>query len=205
MKCNKIIFNMLTLFSVGKLILKKLNSINKNIKLLMMATQADFDAIISRIDASTTFLANEVRTLQEEIKAQGLPQDAEDSILGKLGDLASRLEAIGSSTDDALPGIVGSTTPAPLRRNTDDSTASNAQGDTKPQPPVTDANTGENTPKSDGAKTDNESANVVYNPKATPAEPLPGDKQTVLSGNVGVENASIAEAKTDKNSGKAKK
>lgn len=80
---------------------------NQNVTI--MATDEQFEALLTRIDNSTNGIAQQLRDLKDQIANQGLPKDVEDRILAKLETAATKLEAVGkedpeeSLPDESLP------------------------------------------------------------------------------------------------------
>lgn len=66
----------------------------------IMATLENFQAALTRIDAATTDIANDIRSLKDQIANQGLPADVEANILSQLEAKAAQLEAIGAETPE---------------------------------------------------------------------------------------------------------
>jgi hypothetical protein len=66
----------------------------KHIKRIM-AKLEQFEAIIDRIDARTSEIAEELRILQGQISGQGLPAEVEEVILSRLSAVADKLDAVG--------------------------------------------------------------------------------------------------------------
>ncbi len=73
-----------------------------NLKLnAIMASQAQFDEALSRIDVATTNIAEDLRGLKDIIAGAGLPSDVEDQVLAKLENAATKLEAVAAETPEA--------------------------------------------------------------------------------------------------------
>lgn len=71
----------------------------------IMATQEQFDQVLSRIDEATNNIADDLRSLKDVIEGSGLPAAIEDQVLAKLEAAAQKLEEVASSTpDDGTPG-----------------------------------------------------------------------------------------------------
>ena len=69
----------------------------------IMATNEQFEALLTRIDNSTNGIAQQLRDLKDQLANQGLPKELEDAILAKLETAAAKLEAVGKE-DPSLPG-----------------------------------------------------------------------------------------------------
>lgn len=69
-----------------------------------MATLAEFQQALDRINAATTDIAGDIQSLKDQIAGQGLPADVENQVLGQLNDIATKLEAIGQSVENPVPG-----------------------------------------------------------------------------------------------------
>jgi hypothetical protein len=78
-----------------------------NFKINKMPTEEQFQSAIQRIDDATTDIANDIRSLKDQIADQGLPADVEESILAKLESTAAQLEAIGASVENPVPDVSG--------------------------------------------------------------------------------------------------
>ena len=82
--------------------------ITNNVKIqTIMATQEQFEAVLSRIDTATTDIAADIRSLKEPITNAGLTQEIEDMILSKLDAAATKLEGIGAETPPPETGLEG--------------------------------------------------------------------------------------------------
>lgn len=82
-------------------ILKELKILN----LQIMAKQEQFDAVLTRIDAATNKIADQLRALKDQIANQGLPGDVEDAVLARLETAATQLEAVGASPENPVPDV----------------------------------------------------------------------------------------------------
>jgi len=69
----------------------------------MALTEQQFTEVLSRIDTATTGIANKISALQEEIKGAGLPASVEESVLAKLGTIATNLEGIAKDPENPTP------------------------------------------------------------------------------------------------------
>lgn len=78
-----------------------------NFKINKMPTQEQFESALQRIDDATTDIANDIRSLKDQIADQGLPKDVEESIFARLDNTAAKLEAIGASVDNPVPDTTG--------------------------------------------------------------------------------------------------
>lgn len=70
-----------------------------------MASLEQFETALSRIDAATTNIANQLRDLRDQIANQGLPADVESTVLTRLETAATQLEAVGQSVENPVPPI----------------------------------------------------------------------------------------------------
>lgn len=75
-----------------------------------MATLEQFEAALTRIDGATTNIANELQSLKDQIANQGLPSDVEANVLARLDAAATKLEGIGKTPENPVPGDNGGTT-----------------------------------------------------------------------------------------------
>lgn len=82
-------------------LLKELKIINTNI----MAKQEQFDAVITRIDAATTAIADQLRDLKEQLTNAGLSAEVEAAVLARLETSATQLEAVGKDPENPVPEI----------------------------------------------------------------------------------------------------
>lgn len=69
----------------------------------IMATLAQFEDALNRIDEATTATAEELRSLREELTNAGLDAETEASVLARLNTAADRLEAVGASVEEPVP------------------------------------------------------------------------------------------------------
>lgn len=69
----------------------------------IMATQAQFETALNRIDAATTATAEKLRELAAQIEGAGLSAEVESSVLARLETAASQLEAIGGNVENPVP------------------------------------------------------------------------------------------------------
>jgi hypothetical protein len=70
----------------------------------IMATNEQFEALLTRIDTSTNGIAQQLRDLKDQIANQGLSKELEDAILAKLETAATKLEAVGKEDpDESIP------------------------------------------------------------------------------------------------------
>jgi hypothetical protein len=81
---------------------------------LIMATNEQFEALLTRIDLGTNRVAQELRDIKEELKNMGLSKADEDRIVARLDNAATKLESVGkedpeesqpdeSQPDESLP------------------------------------------------------------------------------------------------------
>lgn len=72
----------------------------------IMATQEQFNEVISRIGAAMENVAADIRSIKEQLSGAGLPAEVEDSILTQLEGIATRAESIAAETPEtpAEPG-----------------------------------------------------------------------------------------------------
>lgn len=68
-----------------------------------MATEQDFLTSLGRIDAATDNIAADLRALADQIAGGGLSSTIEGSVLAKLNDAATKLEAVAATTPDGEP------------------------------------------------------------------------------------------------------
>lgn len=69
----------------------------------IMATLAQFEAALARIDAATTDIAADLQALKDQIAGAGLSSEVESEVLAKLEAAASKLEGIGGSVENPVP------------------------------------------------------------------------------------------------------
>jgi len=81
----------------------QLSRIEQKLDQLMALTEQQFTEVLSRIDTATTGIANKISALQEEIKGAGLPASVEESVLAKLGTIATNLEGIAKDPENPTP------------------------------------------------------------------------------------------------------
>lgn len=75
-----------------------------NIKIeKIMATEQEWLDVLSRIDVATTNIAEDIRSLKDQIAGQGLPQEVEDRIKAQLEAKATQLEGIAADTENPVP------------------------------------------------------------------------------------------------------
>jgi uncharacterized protein (UPF0335 family) len=67
----------------------------------IMATLEQFAAQLNRIDDATNAIADELRSLREDLKGQGLSSELETELLDRLSSAADRLTAIAAPPDPA--------------------------------------------------------------------------------------------------------
>jgi hypothetical protein len=85
----------------------------------IMASLQEFEQALSRIDAATTDIADDLRKLTEDLQNAGLPASVEADVLARLNAAADRLEAIGGNVanpdpvGDGTGTTEGGTPPAP--------------------------------------------------------------------------------------------
>lgn len=70
-----------------------------------MATIEQFESALSRIDAATTNIANQLRDLKDQIANQGLSAEVEANVLSRLETAASQLEQVGQSVENPTPDV----------------------------------------------------------------------------------------------------
>jgi hypothetical protein len=68
-----------------------------------MATQADYDALIDRLNAATSKVAGVLRDLRDKLAAGGMTADEEAAELAKLGAVADSLDALGADPTNPIP------------------------------------------------------------------------------------------------------
>jgi septal ring factor EnvC (AmiA/AmiB activator) len=71
----------------------------------IMADIQAFETALTRIDAATTNIANQLRELKDQLANQGLPADVENTVLARLESAASQLEAVGQSVENPVPPV----------------------------------------------------------------------------------------------------
>lgn len=86
-------------------ILKLLKDIKNQNKELMARTQEQWESILTRIDAATTNIAQQLRDLKDQIANQGLPADVEEAIFTRLDTAATQLEQVGASPENPVPPV----------------------------------------------------------------------------------------------------
>lgn len=69
----------------------------------IVATLADFQTALTRIDTATTEIAADIQRLLDKIAAGGLSDTEEAQVLAQIGTLAERLEGIGASVENPVP------------------------------------------------------------------------------------------------------
>lgn len=85
-------------------LLKLLKIINQKTDKIM-ATQEQFESALTRIDAATTAIADQLRDLRDQITNAGLSAEVEASVLARLETAATQLEAVGQSVENPTPEI----------------------------------------------------------------------------------------------------
>lgn len=80
-----------------------LMSIRAHLKNFMAVTEAQFDAVLSRIDTGTNAVAARIRSLEDAIRNQGLTPEQEEALLARTTGLADALEAIGKDPNNPVP------------------------------------------------------------------------------------------------------
>lgn len=80
----------------------EIKSINTKIEKIM-ATEQEWLDVLSRIDVATTNIAEDIRSLKEQLTGQGLPQEVEDRIKAQLEAKATQLEGIAADTENPVP------------------------------------------------------------------------------------------------------
>lgn len=84
----------------------EIKSINEKTNKIM-ATIEQFESALNRIDTATTNIANELQSLKDQIANQGLPSDVEANVLARLDAAATKLEGIGKTPENPVPGEPG--------------------------------------------------------------------------------------------------
>lgn len=69
----------------------------------IMATQEQFNQVITRIDEATNNIAADLRSLKDVIAGAGLPASVEDEVLARLDSAATKLEEVAAETEDEEP------------------------------------------------------------------------------------------------------
>lgn len=69
----------------------------------IMATQAEFGAVLTRIDTATNEVAADLQALRDQIAGAGMSAEDEAAILAGLDAAASRLEGIGRDPENPVP------------------------------------------------------------------------------------------------------
>lgn len=69
----------------------------------IMATLEQFEAALARIDTATSTIATKITDLQEEIRGAGLPESVEQSVLTRLGTIATTLEGLAKDPENPTP------------------------------------------------------------------------------------------------------
>jgi hypothetical protein len=82
--------------------LSEIKSINTKIDKIM-ATEQEWLDVLNRIDVATTNIAEDIRSLKDQITGLGLPQEAEDRIKAILEAKAVQLEGIAADTENPVP------------------------------------------------------------------------------------------------------
>lgn len=69
----------------------------------MALTEQQFTQVLGRIDTATTTIATKINDLREEIKGAGLPETVEQSVLDRLGNIATTLEGLAKDPENPTP------------------------------------------------------------------------------------------------------
>lgn len=108
---NKLISLVALGIGVANLYLLFLNNSKLN---TIMATQAQFNDVLNRIDNATNQAADAIRGLREEIRQlldnAGITGAEEDAVLGRLDTVATNLEGIAADPANPVPNTDGGTT-----------------------------------------------------------------------------------------------
>jgi hypothetical protein len=72
---------------------------------IMALNEQQFTELFGRIDTATTRIADRIRALEEAVKKEGLPADAEERILAKATGIADALDQIGKDPETPTPEI----------------------------------------------------------------------------------------------------
>jgi hypothetical protein len=91
----------------------RLDRIEHKLNQLMALTEQQFNEVLNRIDTATTGIANKITALQDEIKGAGLPASVEESVLAKLGNLATTLEGLAKDPENPTPETPAEEQPQP--------------------------------------------------------------------------------------------
>lgn len=70
-----------------------------------MATLAQFETALTRIDTATTAIAQQLRDLKDQVTNAGLSADVEAQVLSRLETAATQLEAVGQSVENPVPPV----------------------------------------------------------------------------------------------------
>jgi len=69
----------------------------------MSISEQQFTEVLGRIDTATSTIATKITSLQDEIKGAGLPETVEQSVLSKLGNIATTLEGLAKDPENPTP------------------------------------------------------------------------------------------------------
>lgn len=86
--------------------LKRISESLKNLthqNFTIMAQLSDFEAALTKIDAATTNIAEDLQALRDQIAGGGLSPELEAEVLGKLEAAAAKLEGIAADPADPVP------------------------------------------------------------------------------------------------------
>lgn len=101
-----------------KQILEGVHEIKKQNQKIMALNEQQFNELFARIDTATTRIGDRIRALEEAVKNEGLPADAEERILSKTTGIADALDAIGKDPETPTPEIPENPeTPIPTPEN----------------------------------------------------------------------------------------
>lgn len=86
-------------------VLEGIDILKKQNQKIMALNEQQFTDLFARIDTATTRIADRIRALEEAVKNEGLPAEAEERILSKATGIADALDAIGKDPETPTPEI----------------------------------------------------------------------------------------------------
>lgn len=74
-----------------------------NLKQLIMTTNEQWDALLTRLQATVTNIADDIRRLAEQGSGGGLNEAQQDAIFAKFMDFADQLDTVAAITPETPP------------------------------------------------------------------------------------------------------